>query len=74
MPPLERMISLRGPRFFRDGERLMFVNHLDGSTRDGPRPATQADRAAHPDAAQRDEAAGARSGLGPRVTFTGAKV
>jgi len=50
MPALERRISLRGPRFWRDGEALMFERQLDGSTREGPRPATDADRAAWPEA------------------------
>ncbi len=50
MPVLERRISLRGPRFWRDGQVVMFERHLDGSTREGPRPATDADRAAHPEA------------------------
>jgi hypothetical protein len=40
----------RGPRFFeRDGE-LMFENVIDGSTRFGPRPATDEDRARYPGA------------------------
>jgi hypothetical protein len=50
MPMLERRISLRGPRFWREGKVVMFERHLDGSTREGPRPATDADRAAHPEA------------------------
>jgi hypothetical protein len=50
MPALERRISLRGPRFWRDGAVLMFERQLDGSTREGPRPATDADRAAWPEA------------------------
>ena len=50
MPTLERRISLRGPRFFKEGAVLMFINQLDGSTRDGPRAATDDDRAAHPEA------------------------
>lgn len=50
MPALQRSIAIRGPRFYLDGEELMFVNHLDGSTREGPRLATEADREAHPGA------------------------
>ena len=50
MPTLERRISLRGPRFWREGELLMFAHQLDASTRDGPRTATDADKAAFPDA------------------------
>ncbi len=50
MPALQRSTSLRGARFFRDGKLVMFVHHLDSSTRDGPRKATDADKKAHPDA------------------------
>ena len=50
MPALQRSISIRGPRFFYDDGELMFVNHLDSSTREGPRPATKADSLAHPQA------------------------
>jgi hypothetical protein len=50
MPTLERRISLRGPRFWLDDGALMFANQLDGSTRDGPRAATDEDKAAHPSA------------------------
>jgi hypothetical protein len=50
MPALERRISLRGPRFWQEGETLMFCNQIDGSTRDGPREATDADAEAHPEA------------------------
>lgn len=44
MPALERRISLRGPRFWMDDGKLMFCNQIDGSTREGPREATSADR------------------------------
>lgn len=60
MPALSRMLTAtRGPRFYGaseeddDGEAvpvLMFVNYLDGSTRDGPRHATEEDAVAHPKA------------------------
>ena len=55
MPPLERRISLRGPRFYiaeaiGPGRVIMFCNQIDGSTRDGPRLATEDDQAAFPDA------------------------
>lgn len=50
MPALERRISLRGPRFWDEGNTMMFCNQIDGSTRDGPRPATQEDEDAHPEA------------------------
>lgn len=50
---LIRNVTLRGAKFYRDGDdqtRVLFVNNLDGSTRDGPREATEADAWAHPDA------------------------
>jgi len=47
MPALVRNASPRGPRFYEDAGRLMFVNILDASTRDGPRPATAEDKKAH---------------------------
>jgi hypothetical protein len=50
MPTLQRSLSIRGARFFRDGDQVMFVRHLDASTREGPRPATDEDRVSHPDA------------------------
>lgn len=50
MPALQRSVSIRGARFYQDGEEVAFVRHLDASTREGPRPATDADRAEHPDA------------------------
>ena len=49
MPALQRSVSMRGARFYRDGEEVVFVHHLDASTREGPRLATDEDRAAHPD-------------------------
>jgi hypothetical protein len=50
MPTLDRRISPRGPRFWLDGEVVMFARQIDASTREGPRAATEADRAAWPDA------------------------
>ncbi len=50
MPALQRSVSVRGARFYREGEAVMFVRHLDASTREGPRAATEADKAAHPEA------------------------
>lgn len=50
---LIRNVTLRGAKFYRDGEdqtRVLFVNHLDGSTREGPREATEGDVAAHSEA------------------------
>jgi hypothetical protein len=51
-PVLTREVTIRGPKFFREGSRLMFVYNYDSSTRDGPRPATAADKEAHADAYQ----------------------
>ena len=56
MPVLERRISLRGPRFWIEGDELMFCNQIDGSTRDGPRLATNTDAEAHPEAFAASEA------------------
>jgi hypothetical protein len=50
MPTLQRNVSMRGSRFYREGDQVLFVRHLDASTREGPRPATDDDRAEHPDA------------------------
>ena len=51
MPALERMIGLRGAHFYRGPEgELLFVNHLDSSTRDGPRAAVKEDSLEHPEA------------------------
>jgi hypothetical protein len=50
MPTLQRSVSQRGARFYQEGDELMFVRHLDASTREGPRPATAEDRSAHPEA------------------------
>jgi hypothetical protein len=47
---LQRSVSVRGPKFFHDGNVLMFVFWYDASTRDGPRPATNDDMLAYPDA------------------------
>ncbi len=64
MPALERRISLRGARFWIDGGELMFCNQIDGSTRDGPRPATSADRDAFPEAYNAAAAGVEHDGLG----------
>ena len=50
MPTLQRSVAPRGARFFEAGEEVMFVHQLDPSTRDGPRPAEEADRIGHPEA------------------------
>lgn len=65
MPALQRSVSIRGPRFFRDGETEMFVNYLDASTRDGPRKATKEDRANHADAYAAFKAEKEAEGLRP---------
>jgi len=49
-PVLSRQVCLRGPRFYPERGKAMFVNHIDASTREGPREATDEDRAAHPKA------------------------
>lgn len=67
MPTLNRLISVRGPRFYLDGDEVMFVNHLDGSTREGPRAATEEDRRSFPEA----YAAMGEDGVGrPLVSFS----
>lgn len=48
MPVLSRNQGPRGARFFDEGGELMFVHVLDGSTRFGPRPATDEDLGAFP--------------------------
>lgn len=50
MPALNRMTGPRGPRFYHDDGKLMFVHVLDGSTRFGPREATKEDAEYHPEA------------------------
>lgn len=70
MPVLTRNTGPRGPRFFDEGDQIMFVHVLDGSTRFGPREATDQDRAEHPEAwkvySQADESFPGT----PPVTFT----
>ena len=43
-----RLQGIRGPRFYEEDGKLMFVRYIDGSTREGPRAATEADIDAHP--------------------------
>lgn len=50
MAVVRRSGGPRGPRFYQDGDALMFVNVIDGMTQDGPRVATDDDQAGHPDA------------------------
>ena len=50
MPALQRSVSQRGARFYRDGDEVMFVHHIDASTREGPRKAAKQDSLAHPEA------------------------
>lgn len=70
--PTIRRISKRGPRFYAEGETIMFVLHLDGSTQIGPREATEADIREHTEAyaafLQGDEA----TALAPPVSVSGA--
>ena len=77
-PVLDTRVSLRGARFWVEGmdvlriwgrvwatrgePTLMFSYQYDRSTRDGPRPATDADAKAHPEAY---EACQAETGLDP---------
>ena len=69
MPVLQRRISIRGPRFWSEGGRLLFVEHLDGSTRIGPREATAADKAAHAEAWAAFQAGEPPAPLAPQVAF-----
>ena len=69
MPALERRISLRGPRFWIEDGKLMFCNQIDGSTRDGPRDATPADKASFPDAYAKGPA-GDDAGLGSMLSVS----
>ena len=50
MPALQRSSAPRGARFYEDDGELVFVNVLDATSRIGPRPATDEDREAYPDA------------------------
>lgn len=52
MPALQRSSAPRGARFYydADAETILFLNVLDATSRIGPRPATDEDREAHPDA------------------------
>ncbi len=50
MPSLDRRPGVRGPMFWMGDETIMFVNHFDASTRDGPREASEDDSLAHPEA------------------------
>lgn len=67
MPALQRSVSIRGPRFFKDGDDVMFVNHVDGSTREGPRKATRADKAKHAPAYEAFKADAQSEGLAPLI-------
>ena len=50
MPAILRNNGPRGPKFYMDGDRLMFLNVLDSATYDGPRLATTADGKTYPEA------------------------
>lgn len=67
MPALERRISLRGPRFWTEGDVLMFCNQIDGSTRDGPRTATPEDVQAHPEAFEASAEPGSEAPGAPMI-------
>lgn len=71
MPALQRSAAPRGARFYQDGGKLMFVNVLDASTRDGPRPATAVDKKAYPEALDAFQVGGADvfPGSRPLVSF-----
>jgi hypothetical protein len=70
MPALQRRISLRGPRFWAEDGRVLFMNHLDGSTQIGPREATDEDRAEHAAAWAAFEAREPAEPFKPLVAFT----
>ena len=70
MPALQRRISLRGPRFYEDGGKLMFVNHLDGSSCIGPRVATKDDKKDYAESFAAFQAGDVPTPMGPLVTFT----
>lgn len=51
MPVLKRNSAVfRGPRFYDEGDKLMWVNDLDSSTRIGPREAADEDLTLYPEA------------------------
>lgn len=51
MPALQRNSAVfHMPRFYDEGEKLMWVYDLDGSTRMGPREATDDDLVKYPEA------------------------
>lgn len=69
-PVLSRQVALRGPKFYRDGANVMFVNHLDASTREGPREATTADAEAHPKAFEAFVGDGGAEPFRPLLAFS----
>lgn len=73
MPALVRNNSPRGPRFYQEDGELKFINVVDSCTRDGPRLAGEADKAAHPEAweALVNGTPDMIPGAEPLVTFTG---
>ena len=70
MPALQRSVSVRGAKFYRQGGKLMFVLHIDASTRVGPREALADDLDAHPEAFAVFEADDDGGALGPLVSFS----
>ena len=73
MPALQRNVSLRGAKFYRQGGKLMFILHLDASTRVGPREATGEDMDAWPEAFAHFEAGDEGGAMGPLVSFSDPK-
>ena len=65
MSALQRSVSQRGAKFFRQGGKLMFVLNLDGSTRFGPREASIDDLDAFPSAFAAFEAEDDGGAIGP---------
>lgn len=72
MPALQRSSAPRGARFYEDGGEIMFVHVLDATSRIGPREATDADRAEHPESWRRyeDDLPDPATEFAPMVTFS----
>lgn len=63
-----------GPRFFREGDEVMFEFWVDASTRQGPRPMTENDQRAYPDAWAKFEAGETEIDRVPAVRGSGEPV
>lgn len=59
------VLAVRGARFWHDGESLMFQYTIDENNIIGPRPATEADAKAHPQAWAEFERSVASADPGP---------